>query len=85
MPKCDFNKVAKTSDISVGIDGSEDFQIATKIPRFELDFSTNNAWVLPISMTNYLNRYMNIHILDIRETFLKDNPFSTNVKEPPGS
>lgn len=52
----------KRSRSSAGIIESEDSQSAAKIARFELDVTTSNAWDLPSSMVEYLNKYMNIHI-----------------------
>ena len=74
----------KRSASSTGIIDSEDTQIAAKIARFDLDVSTSNAWNLPISMVEYLNKYMHVHIpdKDIKEKILKENPVPANVKEP---
>ena len=74
----------KRSASSAGIIDSEGTKSAAKIARFELDVSTSNAWDLPISMVEYLNKYMHIHIpdKDIKEKILKDNPVPANVKEP---
>ena len=74
----------KRSASSAGIIDSEGTKSAAKIARFQLDVSTSNAWDLPISMVEYLNKYMHIHIpdKDIKEKILKDNPVPANVKEP---
>ena len=52
--------------------------------KIEVDVATSNAWDLPISMGEYLNKYTYIHILDqdIREKNLKENPVSSNVNIP---
>ena len=57
---CDGKRSASSADIL----DSEGTQSAAKIARFELDVSTSNAWDLPISMVEYLNKYMHIHIPD---------------------
>ena len=64
----------KQSGSSAGIIESEGSQSATKIARFVLDVIISNAWDLPSSMVEYLNKYINIHIpdKDIKETNLKD-------------
>ena len=80
VQSCDGKRSASSS----GIIHSEGTQSAAKIAKFELDVSTSNIWDLPISMAEYLNKHMHIHIPDkkIKEKILKDNPVPGNVKEP---
>ena len=56
----------KRSASSVGIIKSEGSQSAAKIVRLELDVSTSNTWDLPINMVEYLNKYIHIHIPDVK-------------------
>ena len=77
---CDGKRSASSADTNK----SEGSQIETIIPRFELDVPTSNAWDLLISMSEYLDKYMHIHIPDkyIRKKIPKYNPVHANVKEP---
>ena len=75
----------KRSGSSAGIIESEDSQSAAKIARFELDVTASNAWDLPSSMVEYLNKYMKFifHLRYKRKKFkeLKDNPVRANVRK----
>ena len=63
---------------------SEGSQSAAKIGKFEIDVSISNAWNFPISMVEYLNKCIHIHIpdKDIKEKILKDNPSLPMSRNP---
>ena len=59
---------------------------ATKIARFQLETeSTENDWVLPDQLVDYVHRYMNLKIPDkeIKDKILSTNPVPKNVKPVP--